>query len=36
MTTQTKQRKLARRWDGDDLPGASATVGGDGGDDDGR
>ena len=34
MTTQTKQRKLARRRDGDGLSGASAAVGGGGEDDD--
>jgi hypothetical protein len=34
MTTQTKQRKLARRRDGDGLSGASADVGGGGDDDD--
>jgi hypothetical protein len=35
MTMQTKQRKLARRRDGDGLSGASAAVGGGGEDNDG-
>ena len=34
MTTQTKQRKLARRREGNGLSGASAAVGGSGEDDD--